>query len=85
MQDWLALSQRYYSRPAKDETINDPTNPRHYWRYRMRTHVEELLQDRDLVRMIRSKNSAAGRLCGDERSSQSYRGTSGRGTIAEDS
>ncbi|KAM7473214.1 hypothetical protein LguiB_020457 [Lonicera macranthoides] len=35
LQDLLALKEEYMSRPAAEETINDPTNPKHYWRYRM--------------------------------------------------
>lgn len=35
MQDLLALKEDYTTRPAVEETINDPTNPKHYWRYRM--------------------------------------------------
>ena len=30
----MALSAKYCERPAEEETINDPTNPRHYWRFR---------------------------------------------------
>lgn len=33
-QDLLALKEEYITRPAVEETINDPTNPKHYWRYR---------------------------------------------------
>lgn len=35
IQDLLALKEEYTTRPAAEETINDPTNPKHYWRYRM--------------------------------------------------
>ncbi|WMV13724.1 hypothetical protein MTR67_007109, partial [Solanum verrucosum] len=35
LQDLLALKEDYTTRPAVEETINDPTNPKHYWRYRM--------------------------------------------------
>lgn len=35
VQDLLALKDKYTTRPATEETINDPTNPKHYWRYRM--------------------------------------------------
>lgn len=35
MQDLLALKEEYMTRPAVEETINDPTNPKHYWRYRI--------------------------------------------------
>lgn len=34
-QDLLALKEDYTMRPAMEETINDPTNSKHYWRYRM--------------------------------------------------
>lgn len=34
-QDLLALKEDYTTRSAVEETINDPTNPKHYWRYRM--------------------------------------------------
>lgn len=30
-QDIFGLSSTYNTRPASDETINDPTNPEHYW------------------------------------------------------
>jgi len=33
IQDLLALKEDYADRPANEETINDPTNPRHYWRF----------------------------------------------------
>lgn len=61
LQDWLALSPAYYGRPAAEETINDPTNPRHYWRWRMAPTVEDLLEDRDLVTIIRNIHFASGR------------------------
>jgi 4-alpha-glucanotransferase len=33
VQDVLALKDLYAQRPAKEETINNPCNPRHYWRF----------------------------------------------------
>nr|ABK93393.1 unknown [Populus trichocarpa] len=38
LQDLLALKEEYTTRPATEETINDPTNPKHYWRYRVHEH-----------------------------------------------
>eukprot|EP00898_Chlorokybus_atmophyticus_P004883 jgi/Chlat1/5396/Chrsp35S05221 len=46
LQDLLALSDAYNNRPAKDETINDPTNPKHYWRFRVHITLEDLRRDR---------------------------------------
>lgn len=34
-QDLLALKEDYTKRPTREEIINDPTNPRHYWRFSM--------------------------------------------------
>ncbi len=43
LQDWISIdSQLRGSNPA-DERINDPSNPHHYWRYRMHITLEELL------------------------------------------
>jgi 4-alpha-glucanotransferase len=66
LQDWLALSPRYYTCKAEEETINDPTNPHHYWRYRMQPHVEDLLQDHELLVMLQNKNLLSGRAYADE-------------------
>ncbi|KAM7468880.1 hypothetical protein LguiA_007063 [Lonicera macranthoides] len=33
LQDLMALKEEYMSRPAAEETINDPTNPKHSWGY----------------------------------------------------
>lgn len=49
MQDVVALSPKYMGRAAAEETINDPTNPRHYWRYRIHYTVEDLLEDEPLL------------------------------------
>ena len=39
LQDLIALSDKYNMRPANEETINDPTVRKHYWRYRCRSNV----------------------------------------------
>lgn len=48
LQDLLALKEEYTTRPPVEETINDPTNPKHYWRYRVHVTLESLLSDEDL-------------------------------------
>ena len=45
LQDLLALSPAFGSRPAAEETINDPTNSRHYWRFRVHVSLEDILAD----------------------------------------
>ncbi|CAI9782888.1 unnamed protein product [Fraxinus pennsylvanica] len=66
LQDLLALKEEYTARPAAEETINDPTNPKHYWRYRFpmtRVHVtvESLLTDKVLITEIKDLVRGSGR------------------------
>lgn len=49
LQDVMAISPAYAKRPANEETINDPTNPHHYWRYRMHVKIEDLMKDKGLL------------------------------------
>ncbi|KAJ7514027.1 hypothetical protein O6H91_23G023000 [Diphasiastrum complanatum] len=53
LQDFLALKKEYANRPAKEETINDPSNPKHYWRFRLHVSVESLLEDNDFLSILR--------------------------------
>ncbi|KAK9671266.1 hypothetical protein RND81_12G018300 [Saponaria officinalis] len=61
LQDLLALKEDYTGRPANEETINDPTNPKHYWRYRTHVTLESLLKDDELKNTIRDLVSSSGR------------------------
>ena len=45
----MGLSETYIRRPAGEETINDPTNNRHYWRFRIHVYLEDLLADKALL------------------------------------
>ncbi|MED6204778.1 4-alpha-glucanotransferase dpe2 [Stylosanthes scabra] len=53
LQDLLALKEEYTARPAAEETINDPTNPKHYWRYRVHVTLESLNKDTELKTIIK--------------------------------
>ena len=62
LQDLMATSAVLSSsRPAEEETINDPTNGEHYWRYRMHVNVEDLLEDYELKTKLKSLLLASGR------------------------
>ncbi|CAI9099424.1 OLC1v1036244C3 [Oldenlandia corymbosa var. corymbosa] len=61
LQDLLALKEEYSTRPAAEETINDPTNPKHYWRYRVHMTLESLLKDKDLITVIKDLVRGSGR------------------------
>ncbi|XP_010036394.2 4-alpha-glucanotransferase DPE2 isoform X2 [Eucalyptus grandis] len=61
LQDLLVLKGEYMTRPATEETINDPTNPKHYWRYRAHVTLEALMKDRDLISTIKNLIRGSGR------------------------
>ncbi|GAB4851804.1 4-alpha-glucanotransferase dpe2 [Ancistrocladus abbreviatus] len=61
LQDLLALKEAYTTCPAAEETINDPTNPKHYWRYRSHVTLETLQKDRDLINTIKDLVRKSGR------------------------
>lgn len=61
LQDLMALSGTLPSRPAEEETINDPTNAEHYWRYRMHMTVQEMAADRCLARELQGLLLMSGR------------------------
>ena len=45
LQDLLALDGALRRHNAEEERINVPSNPRHYWRYRLHLTLEELARD----------------------------------------
>ncbi|KAK9026512.1 hypothetical protein V6N11_039350 [Hibiscus sabdariffa] len=61
LQDLLALKEKYTTRPATEETINDPTNPKHYWRYRVHVTMESLMEDKELKATIKDLIEGSGR------------------------
>uniref|UniRef100_A0A1D1Y9G6 4-alpha-glucanotransferase n=3 Tax=Anthurium amnicola TaxID=1678845 RepID=A0A1D1Y9G6_9ARAE len=63
LQDLLALKKEYMTRPAAEETINDPTNPKHYWRYRVHVTMESLLGDDELKGQIKDLVKCSARSC----------------------
>lgn len=60
LQDIFGLSDRN-KRPANEETINDPTNPEHYWRYRIHLTLEDLKGDHTLLAELQLMLLRAGR------------------------
>ncbi|MQL94314.1 hypothetical protein Taro_026965 [Colocasia esculenta] len=61
LQDLLALKEEYATRPAAEETINDPTNPKHYWRYRVHVALQSLLGDNEIKETIKDLVKCSGR------------------------
>uniref|UniRef100_A0ACD5Z182 Uncharacterized protein n=1 Tax=Avena sativa TaxID=4498 RepID=A0ACD5Z182_AVESA len=61
LQDLLALKDKYTARPAVEETINDPTNPKHYWRFRLHVPLESMLEDKEIQAAIKELVTSSGR------------------------
>jgi 4-alpha-glucanotransferase len=61
-QDWMAIDAVLRRQHPEDERINLPSNPRHYWRYRMHLTLEQLMACSHLTETIRSLIQRTGRL-----------------------
>lgn len=52
-QDWMSISEKLRREDVAEERINIPSNPNHYWCYRMHITIEQLLQEEVLNKKIR--------------------------------
>ncbi len=52
-QDWLSIDEYLRRDNPDDERINVPSNPQHYWRYRMHISLEQLLREKKLNKRIK--------------------------------
>lgn len=59
--DLLSMDADLRREDPREETINVPANPRHYWRYRMHLTVERLLADKDYNDHLKRMLVQAGR------------------------
>lgn len=55
LQDWLSMDGKLRREDPRDELINIPANPRHYWRYRMHLTVEKLLEATQFNNTLKDK------------------------------
>ena len=61
LQDWLSTDGVIRRMDPREELINIPANPRHYWRYRMHITLEQLNAEKELNNRIREMIHASGR------------------------
>lgn len=47
LQDILGMSETLRRENPKEERINDPANPKNYWRYRMHISLEDLIKEKE--------------------------------------
>ena len=60
-QDWLSIDEEVRNPDPDAERINIPSNPRHYWRYRMHLTIEQLLRCNRLNNRIHEMIRQSGR------------------------
>lgn len=61
LQDLLGSSETLRRVDPREERINDPANPHHYWQYRMHISLEDLLQQKDFNLSLQQAIQEAGR------------------------
>lgn len=61
VQDWLAIDENIRNDNKDAERINIPSNPKHYWRYRMHISIEDLMSDKVFADNIKELVSQSGR------------------------
>ena len=61
LQDWLSIDDLLRNPHVREERINVPASPRHYWRYRMHLTLEQLLKATGLNKKIATLIQEAGR------------------------
>ena len=61
IQDLLGMSGALRRPRPQDEQINDPANPRHYWRYRMHISLEDLIEHEGFNHVLHGMIKASGR------------------------
>lgn len=61
IQDWLSMEDRYRIQEPGKERINVPSDPGHYWRYRMPVILEDLIADKDFRDKVYRMVAASGR------------------------
>ena len=61
LQDWLSADGELRRQNPNEEQINEPSNPTHYWRYRMHLTVEQLRNEHNFNAALRDKIHQSGR------------------------
>lgn len=61
LQDWLSIDGVLRRQDPREELINIPANPRHYWRYRMHLTLEDLNGQKEFNNRLREEITNSGR------------------------
>ncbi|MBK8392595.1 MAG: 4-alpha-glucanotransferase [Saprospiraceae bacterium] len=61
IQDLLGMEDRLKKEDPFSEQINEPSNPKHYWRYRLHVELETLIDDVEFCNKVKTMVRASGR------------------------
>lgn len=61
IQDWLAVDEELRLEDASAERINVPSNPKHYWRWRLHIKLEDLKRETRFNDAVRAMVAGSGR------------------------
>ena len=61
LQDWFSIDNDLRRLDPREERINVPANPNHYWRYRMHITIEELMKNSDFGNKVKRMVEESGR------------------------
>ena len=61
IQDWMSIDEELRLADPNAERINVPSNPKHYWRYRMHVSIEDLMKNTSFNEQITDLINQAGR------------------------
>ena len=61
IQDLLGMDDQLKMKNPFAEQINEPSNPKHYWRYRLHLSLEDILKNKDFINEIRQLVKKSGR------------------------
>lgn len=62
LQDWLSMSGDKRRQNPAEERINIPSDPKHFWSYRMHVNIEDMMNFNDLNSKIYNLNKNSGRI-----------------------
>lgn len=61
LQDLLGMSEKLRREDPSEERINQPANPKHYWKYRMHIGLEDLIKEKDFNTELKDYVTHSGR------------------------
>ena len=61
IQDIIGMSEKLRSEKPREERINVPSDPKHYWGYRMHINLEDLIKEKEFNEELKTMMKDSGR------------------------